>query len=308
MPPISPLPFIAIAWGTARLDAFLVSPDGRVLDQRSEVVALQGLSREAMTALFQQVVEAWPEADHEVWLAGMIGSGMGWLNVPHQPCPADALAIAEASAISEIAGRPVRISPGLSSVGDDGAPDLLRGEEMAALGLLDLGGPSARPTLLASVPGMHGKWLSLADGKVARFHTAMTVELGKVMAEHALIGQSILGQPEAGEAFEAAVTLAGRRGGLARLLFEVRTRAVAGLLTQEEASSHFWGLLWGADAADAAKLYELKAGDGEVAVVGAAPFDSLVARALEVLGLNARRLDYDALTAGGFAKVRSLAR
>ena len=120
----------------------------------------------------------------------MITSRQGWVEVPYCPCPAGSDEIARALWRHETgAGRTIHFVPGLSIVGADGVPDVIRGEETQIVG--EVGdAPGGR---LLVLPGTHSKWARSEDGRVVWFATFMTGELFGVLKEHSILGRLMAG-------------------------------------------------------------------------------------------------------------------
>ena len=74
----------------------------------------------------------------------MITSRQGWVEVPYCPCPAGSAEIAARPVAPRTgAGRTIHFVPGLSIVGADGVPDVIRGEETQIVG--EVGDAAGRP-------------------------------------------------------------------------------------------------------------------------------------------------------------------
>ena len=104
----------------------------------------------------------------------MVGSAQGWHQVPYLDTAVALPALAEN--LFEVPDGPpgvdVRIVPGYHWRNDDGAVDVMRGEETQLLGAVALGHRDGRFVL----PGTHSKWVVMADARVERFSTYMTGE------------------------------------------------------------------------------------------------------------------------------------
>ncbi|AQR72448.1 2-dehydro-3-deoxygalactonokinase [Sphingomonas sp. LM7] len=291
-------PFIAVEWATTQLRARLLAPDGTSLGEYREAVRLADLDREGIAAHLDAIVSHLAEGAERILLSGMIGSAMGWREVPRVACPAGAEAIARGVVEDRIGAHRVAFVPGLHCTSRFGDPDVLRGEEIAALGVLaELGQERAQ---LLSVPGMHGKWLDLGAGRVQSFSTSMTVDLHQLLAEHSILAPLMTPPPEDMEAFAKGVHRAAGGGGIARLLFAARSAVVLGALHEAAAASYLWGVLIGSD------VREQIGGGADVRVIGAAPAASLFRAAIVQLGGVAREADSDATMARGFAAIARL--
>jgi len=296
--------FVAIEWGTARLRARLISADGLTLDEMSETVRLSALQRADIVERIAGIRDRWPAAETPFLLTGMIGSGQGWIDVPHIACPAGPEQIAANVARSTIAGVDVAIGPGLRCVSRFGDPDLLRGEEVAAIGLVS---DAALPdrALLVSVPGMHGKWIELAPGRIVGFHTSITVEIYHALAAQSILAPLMAGTAKPGDAFRRGVDRGAEGGGLGRLLFSARTGVSANTLSPEDAASYLWGILIGADLRE--NLDDAGGENRQCYVTGADDVAPLFVAALGHMGVAATLLDTDVVSARGFCRLRERA-
>lgn len=293
--------FIGVEWGTARLRARLFEAEGKTLACQEESVKLADLDRDAIAERIARLAAAWPEvAAGGMLLSGMIGSAMGWADVPRVPCPMTPDMLAAHAVRDRIGDQPVTFLPGLSCRSRFGDADVMRGEELAAVGALaSLGG---RPATLLSVPGMHGKWLRLGNGAVRDFHSSMTVELHRAIAQGTVL-TPLMQAPvaAASEAFRCGVARAAEGVGLARLLFSARSQVQAGEMDADAASAYLSGVLIGADVCDGAADT-----GGRCLVIGAPEVAPLFAQALELFDVTAEVLDDQAVTAAGFHHLAAL--
>jgi 2-dehydro-3-deoxygalactonokinase len=296
--------FVAIEWGTARLRARLISADGMILDEVNEEVQLSTLQRANIAERIAGLRARWPDAEAPFLLTGMIGSAQGWIEVPHIACPVGPEQIAANAVRSTIAGVDVTIGPGLRCISRFGDPDVLRGEEVAAIGLAS---DAALPdrALLVSVPGMHGKWIELASGRIIGFHTSITVEIYRALAAQSILAPLMAGTAKPGDAFRRGVERGGEGGGLGRLLFSARTGVSADTLSPEDATSYLWGILIGADIRE--NLGDDAGESRQCYVTGADDVAPLFVAALGHMGVAATLLDTDSVSARGFCRLRERA-
>ena len=295
--------FIAVEWGTARIRARLLAADGDILDTLVDEVRLVDLDRPARIARLQMMRARWPDASDTMWLAGMIGSPMGLEAVEQLPCPATPAAIAAHARRTQIDTLSVAILPGLSCTSRFGDPDVLRGEEVAAAGLIGTG--RADGALLLSVPGMHGKWIELGRTMVERFHTSMTVELYRVLAERSILAPLMAAPARDGEAFRTGLSRAADGGGLGRLLFSARTAVQAKRFSEDDVASYLWGILIGSDVRE--NLPAAGTNDRACIVTGAADVAPLFQAAIDHLGMKAELIDDNRLSPAGSATIRRVA-
>ncbi|MDH7973906.1 2-dehydro-3-deoxygalactonokinase [Sphingomonas sp. AR_OL41] len=291
--------FIAAEWGTMRIRMRLLTSAGEIVEQQVEDVRLADLDRAGKIARLRAMRTRWPDAAETLWLAGMIGSPLGLETVPQAPCPIAPAAIAGHARRAACEELQIMILPGLSCTSRFGDHDVLRGEEVAAAGLIDPERPEK--ALLLSVPGMHGKWIELG-ATIERFHSSMTVEIHHVLSEHSILAPLMQAAPRDGDPFRDGLHRAVAGGGVARLLFTARTAVLAGRYDEEAAASYLWGVMIGADIGE-----NLAAATGEERrcyVAGTSEIAALYRTALNAVGMRAELVDGDRISALGFARLR----
>ena len=123
--------FIAVDWGTTNRRAWRIAGAG-VEEEFEDDRGVLSLAKDDFPVAVSEIRERL--GDHPLLLAGMIGSNRGWVEAPYVPCPAG---------LDDLVARlcwpePQRtaIVPGLSSAAP---PDVMRGEEVQALGAIDAG-------------------------------------------------------------------------------------------------------------------------------------------------------------------------
>lgn len=283
---------IAIDWGTSSFRAYRLGSDGRILDARSASRGILSVE----SGKFAQVLEAqagdWLRAgDGPVVMSGMIGSRQGWLEVPYAHCPAGLPEIAAGLRRVGWDGAEAWIAPGLTCRDETGIPDVMRGEEVQVLGVLDrLGGGDHTICL----PGTHSKWVEVKGGKIVRFTTHITGEAFAVFREHSILGRLMKDGPVNADAFEDGVRRAAQAGGLLHHLFAVRARGLLGELDDTASASYLSGMLVG---------YEIRSAHSRqdaVQLLCSAQLAEVYRRAFAVLGVAANILDPNAVTSGLF--------
>ena len=179
--------FIAGDWGTSRLRLYLCDAAGQVLARTQGA----GAAVPDCAGRFAAAVADWDRAHGRLpaVLGGMVGSTIGWKEVPYLECPARPQAIAGAALRFAADGRAIAIAPGLKCTNPVGAPDVMRGEEVQILGALRLHPELARGGHLLCMPGTHVKWVQLRDGAVGRFQTALSGELFELLAGHSVLAR-----------------------------------------------------------------------------------------------------------------------
>lgn len=278
---------IGVNWGSSNFRAYRIAADGGLIDEYSAPAGIATLDRGGMAAMMQKVAARWP-AGIPVYACGMIGSNIGWAEVPYAEAPAGRGDLSQRLTRAHIGGVDVRIVPGIACRRDfDGAPDILRGEEIELLGSIGLGHADG----LAALPGTHTKWVRLAGGRVVDFFTAMSGEIFDRLTAQGLLASIVDGEAADGAAFrEGVATGAARKLGLSTLLFGARARVVRGALARSDAGSYIRGLLIGSEIADALAAYpDLAAAN--VPLIGSGLPSRLYSAALAANAIGSRIID-----------------
>ena len=288
--------FIAGDWGTSRLRLYLCDARGSVL-ARGEG---EGASVPDCAGRFASAVAAWDKA-HGILpavLSGMVGSTIGWKEVPYLRCPARPQAIAGAALRFEAGNRAVAILPGLSCTGKAGAPDVMRGEETQILGALRLTPKLTRGRHLFCLPGTHAKWVAVEDGAVTQFQTALSGELFELLRRHSVLardgGEVDAGSPALARGLEFVRANSGTD--LLHLLFSTRARVVTGDMAKSDAASYLSGLVLGKDIATALSLFGR---DGPVQLIGTPQLAALYGRVLGAYDVSSAVIDGDTAALAG---------
>jgi 2-dehydro-3-deoxygalactonokinase len=234
---------IAIDWGSTNFRAYLISKDGSVVDRRSSaggiLVIEDGLFAEA---LMSQVGDWLAAGEKHILLSGMIGSRQGWLETDYLPCPVGLGDLASAVVKVPWANAEVLLIPGIRGTDSHGVPELIRGEETEAMGVLEICGGNG----LVCMPGTHSKWINIAGNAIASFITCMTGDVFSALRNYTILSRTMTTDVDVNdEAFLRGVIRSGDSGGLLHHLFSVRTLALTDQLEEEDSASYLSGLLIG---------------------------------------------------------------
>jgi 2-dehydro-3-deoxygalactonokinase len=289
---------IAIDWGTSNFRAFRLDEAGEIIERRmfpSGVLRVEE-GRFAET-LIAQVGDWLTAGESRILLCGMVGSREGWVEAKYLRCPVGIANLADSVVRLPFARAEVLLVPGV--IGEDpyGVPEVMRGEETEAMGMLDSCGGAG----LVCLPGTHSKWIHLLDQKIVSFITCMTGEVFAVLRKCTILARMMTpGVDVDRESFLRGVTRSQDDGGLLHHLFSVRTLALMDQLTEEASTSYLSGLLIG---------HEVRAAmppGTHVHLVGAAQLCSLYGQAIDACGGSFTLEDQDAAARGLAAIARRL--
>jgi 2-dehydro-3-deoxygalactonokinase len=293
--------FVGVNWGSTNFRAYLIGADGSAIDEYAAPAGVVTLDRDGMVATIDALAARWPNRG-PIYASGMIGSNVGWTEVPYAEAPASCADLAAATLATRIGQVPLRIVPGIACRRSfDGEPDILRGEEVELIGLIALRDTSG----WAALPGTHTKWARLEEGRVGDFFTSMSGEIFDRLTAKGLLASIVSDEASDGPAFLKGVA-AGRAHqlSLGALLFGARAQVVRGRLAKSDAASYIRGLLIGSDIADALAVYPAIQ-DGVVPLIGNGPLCKLYASALRAAGVASELVESREACLRGFGALHS---
>lgn len=291
-------------WGTTRLRLNLFDTEGRAVD-RAEGAGIG--DRETTPAeTLSRALKPWRQMHGvtRVRLCGMAGSVNGLVEVPYAPCPAGVEDWAHGAVQAPLEDYDIRIAPGVAGSTPDGTPDVMRGEETQIFGALSLSPDLTEGEQLLALPGTHGKWARVVDGRIIAFQTFLTGELFALLKDRSTLLMGAQPTPADIAEDEARVGYTdglarGTKGDLASALFAVRSHRLRSNWSTARAEAYLSGLVIGAEVAEALAAF----GDLPITLIGADALTTRYAAALQTLGRHASRLDGDAASLAGLRRL-----
>jgi 2-dehydro-3-deoxygalactonokinase len=247
MPTESAAPIVGVDWGTTHRRAYVITSSGECVREMSDsdgAMACKGRFPTALTA----ALEALQTTPSLVVSSGMVGSALGWHEVPYVDATVALpdLACHAFQVPDATLGAPVLIVPGYCIRNASGVPDVMRGEETQLLGAWAMGHVSGWFVL----PGTHSKWVLLQDGVVRKLRTYMTGELYDLLRKQGTLAAAAGGQTEWDDAsFAAGVDAAGGHA-LSHVLFSARARVVSKDMSASSTAAYLSGVLIGTELKD----------------------------------------------------------
>jgi 2-dehydro-3-deoxygalactonokinase len=296
--------FVGVNWGSTNFRAYLIGADGTALDHYSAPAGIVALDRSGMAATMDELAARWPDRG-PVYASGMIGSNVGWTEVPYAQAPAGCKDLVSAAVSTTIGRVATHIVPGIACRRSfDGQPDILRGEEIELVGLAALRNVDG----WVALPGTHTKWARLEQGRVVDFFTSMSGEMFDRLTAQGLLASIVDGEAQEGQVFLQGVAAGrARQLGLGTLLFGARARVVRGELAKKDAASYIRGLLIGSEIADALAVYPTVR-DGIVPLIGNAALCRLYASALLAADVRSETVDSRSACLRGFRALHEMCR
>jgi len=293
---------LATDWGTSSLRVYRLDANGEVSDARSSDDGILHVRDGAFAATLERAAGEWLTSEKPIVMSGMIGSRQGWTEAAYVPCPAGLPEIASAmSAVqwtsSDNQQHRASIAPGLSCRDQAGVADVMRGEEVQILGILDRLGKGEHVVCL---PGTHSKWARVQDDRIVSFGTHMTGEVFAVLKQHSILGRTMIPDDFHEAAFADGVARAADAGGLLHHLFGVRAQVLAGNIAEAQSASYLSGILIG---------HELNSAAGDIEqfhLVGDAELTALYSLAASTMNKSSTIHEAGAAPRGLFALAKYL--
>lgn len=299
------LRFIAGDWGTSNLRLYLCeyNPSGnsKILDTLSGPGV--GQLKSGFEEAFFQLAQRWLDCygSMSVILSGMVGSNIGWKNVPYLNCPVNAEGIAAGRVSFTVRGTSFSILAGLKTTNPLDLPDVLRGEELQMLGWLKRENQDNSKNLFV-LPGTHNKWAVVENGLITNFLTAFTGEMFSLLRDNSvLITEKDTSQFNE-STFLHAVHTASNLGSaqLMHALFTTRSKQVLGEMKSQDAASYLSGLIIGADILGANTLF---GNVNNVIIIGESQLARYYSIALQHFGIAHHSCDPSEIAISGFETI-----
>jgi 2-dehydro-3-deoxygalactonokinase len=289
---MSEIDCIVVDWGTSNRRAWALRQDGTVLDQRHDNQGLLAIVDRQFAASLQQFCGDWVVKDkpQPVIMGGMIGSKLGWQEIPYQMAPVALRDLAQHLVAIDVeragafwAGHSW-IAPGVA-VDTAAQPDVMRGEECQILGALL---QSEKTDGIFILPGTHAKWVRVEAGRIVAFRTYMTGEIFGSLRKSGTLSQLMTGDAPDAAAFQQGVEAAQQDAAASLLhsLFGVRTLGLFNRLPGSGLASYMSGLLIGTEIRDALSWLRQQGGMPEVTAIGSPALLQAYQQAAQILRLD----------------------
>ena len=280
---------VGVDWGTTHRRVYKLDSSGACQASFADgegALACKGRFASALEAALAQLGKA-PDL---VVLSGMVGSALGWQEVPYVTGDVRLTDVQDylVPVANAVAAVPTFIVPGYCVRNATGQPDVMRGEETQLLGAVAQGHTDGWFVL----PGTHSKWVRLEAARVVQLRTYMTGELFSVLQSHGTLASTA---PAADTAWNDAAFAQGVRASdgmaLSHLLFGVRARVVSGDIPASSAQSYLSGLLIGTELGDVMRSPQAMQQHGSFKLIGTPELARHYQTAATLMGLTFEILD-----------------
>jgi len=292
--------FIIIDWGTSNFRAFLMDKEHNLASSHQENKGLLHVSNREFAEALELILKSWLDDydKYPIFMAGMVGSKNGWFNVDYVATPANlGCLIANVKKFTLPWGNNLSgyIIPGVKHQNDNATFDVMRGEEVQALGF------AAKRQIkeaMLILPGTHSKHVSINNNKIETINTFMSGELFSILCQHSILGKDLPEQQTSELAFVSGVRQSDK-GDLSQLLFSARTQLLFDNVAAEHVHDYISGLIIG---------QELKhvGSDRKLAIIGGKSLSQRYLLACDMLDFEAEVIDGDQCFLAGMSAIVKL--
>ncbi|WP_017930688.1 2-dehydro-3-deoxygalactonokinase [Robiginitomaculum antarcticum] len=299
---------IAGMWGTTNLTLSLVNSVSGAVKAEKVGPGISRLSGRSPEDVLFSIIDPWT-SQHEVLtvqLSGMVGSTLGWVDVPYLKCPLDIRDVSASTLDFTKRGMPISIVPGLSCENPFGHPDVMRGEETELLSWTASATDEQMKNSVLCIPGTHAKWVQVKDARITSFFTSVVGEVYQVIAANGVLAKPHYQKSVKSSVafFRAVKDISAQPENLMNLLFTTRANTVVGRFTDADATDYLSGLLIGADVNAAIKCFGLDAMKrNPVPLIGASYLTERYKQGLSHWGVSAETINAAEIGAKGLFSV-----
>jgi len=242
-----------IDWGSSNFRAWILNPEGKLLEEYEYPVGILDPAVENKTVWFESLIEELSfDYPNLVFLAvGMIGSATGIKNTEFYstPCGIEEWATKSESYITA-SGRIIEIFPGIISNSDKPAlVDVIRGEEFQIFT-----GNHGLSDSVFICPGTHSKWIITSNFEIVDFQTFTTGEIFQSLLTKSSISQLVTDEITE-DGFLYGLVMSTTSKALTNSIFKLRAQYLSGYLSAEDLKGAASGLLIGTEFAAGIQTY-----------------------------------------------------
>jgi 2-dehydro-3-deoxygalactonokinase len=265
----SDIQFIGVDWGVNNFRAYAVDAEGNVKQRAKAHQGIHRIKDDNYVNTLKRLLGKWfnKYPDVPVLMCGMIGSSEGWQEVDYIDAPAALEQVAEFAEkiINHRFDREIFIVPGIKLNRGEHVLDVLRGEEVQALGAALLN--SSIKKQMICLPGMQTKWIEVTNNHVTNCRTFVTGELFSTLSKYTQLDNLIATNIYDVDAVKIGLDLLAQGHGISNDVITIKMMGVNGQLAPTAIASALCALLIGSEIESAIKqLGTFK----EITVIGAA--------------------------------------
>lgn len=237
--------YLVIDWGTSNFRAFAIGENNQLIDRKALSQGLLEVPEGAFAETLESILKNWllDYRQLPIYMAGMVGSAKGWVNVDYISTPLGVQDLLEKAYRSNLPWGPKAIIlPGVSYSNKNSNFEVMRGEEIQVFGLAKV---KKLSDFAAILPGTHSKHIEYVGDQIQSIATFMTGELYSILSKHSILGKGFTQtSAQNSDAFLKGVTDA-QDGELSNRLFLARTSWLFEQISEDGVLDYLSGMLIG---------------------------------------------------------------
>ena len=235
---------ILVDWGTTNLRAYLFSiKKNKAIKfyNSDEGITKLRLKNDYLEILEKILINFKVNLNIPIFLAGMVGSKNGLVEIPYRTTPASKKNIGQNIISKKMKNMKLFFIPGLS-YHKKKFFDVIRGEETIAIGAMKI---KKDKNFFICCPGTHSKWIKIKNNKIILFETYLTGDLFSSISNNTILSKSMSKSGKFSKKYFLFALKAIKESSLSYMLFKVRTMNLFNQSNQIESESYLSGLIIG---------------------------------------------------------------
>ena len=187
--------------------------------------------------------------DTPIFLAGMVGSKNGLIEIPYTKTPASIKHLSQNIIFKKMRNMKLFFIPGLSCQNRK-LFDVIRGEETIAIGAINI---IKDKNFFVCCPGTHSKWINIKNNQIKLFETYLTGDLFSSISKSTILSKSLTKSEKFSKKFFLLGLEEIKKKSLSYMLFKVRTLNLFNQSNFTESKSFLSGLIIGEEIKNISK-------------------------------------------------------
>ena len=243
---------ILVDWGTTNLRAYLFNIKKNKVTKfyHSKNGITKIIFKNDYLKILERILTKFNvDIDTPIFLAGMVGSKNGLIEIPYTKTPASIKHISLNIIFKKMRNMKLFFIPGLSCQNRK-LFDVIRGEETIAIGAIDL---IKDKNFFICCPGTHSKWINIKNNKIKLFETYLTGDLFSSISKSTILSKSLTKSEKFSKKFFLLGLEEIKKKSLSYMLFKVRTLNLFNQSNLTESKSFLSGLIIGEEIKNISK-------------------------------------------------------
>ena len=243
---------ILVDWGTTNLRAYLFNIKKNKVTKfyHSKYGITEIIFKNDYLNILKKILKNFNVLiDTPIFLAGMVGSKNGLIEIPYTKTPASIKHLSQNIIFKKMRNMKLFFIPGLSCQNRK-LFDVIRGEETIAIGAINI---IKDKNFFVCCPGTHSKWINIKNNKIKLFETYLTGDLFSSISKSTILSKSLTKSEKFSKKFFLLGLEEIKKKSLSYMLFKVRTLNLFNQSNLTESKSFLSGLIIGEEIKNISK-------------------------------------------------------